>query len=100
MGSAANCGRCGVTRALGTGRLVLCQSEVLTLAPKGSYTHPSRTRFLTPGHSWRRKVGLALGGPTSPMLSSGQQRNILGSKGVGGRGAGIQAGVSEPRLPS
>ena len=66
MGSAANCGRCGVTRALGTGRLVLCQSEVLTLAPKGSYTHPSRTRFLTPGHSWRRKVGLALGGPTSP----------------------------------
>ena len=44
-------------------------------------------------------MGLALGGPTSPMLSSGQQRNILRSKGVGGRGAGIQAGVLEPRLP-
>lgn len=97
MGSAANCGRCRVTRALGTGRPVLCQREVLTLAPKGSYTHPSRTRFLTPGHSWRR-MGLALGGPTSPMLSSDQQRNILGSKGMGERGAGIQARVLEPRL--
>lgn len=91
MSPVANCDPCPVTRALGTHRSVLRQYKVLTLAPKGSYTHQlqSRSQSLHTSTPINWRMGSTLLAPldgATPQLTRGQQSELLHGKSMGGVG--------------